>query len=114
MQIPEGVIASKPMPKAGWKLEKVKSKYARSYDYYGKATDEGVTELVWRNANLADDEYAEFVFSGAFWTPDLKVGETLHFPVVQECFDGATERWIEIPAHGKNADDYECPPLARK
>lgn len=108
VQIPEGVIAIKPMPKAGWKLDKVRSKYEQSYDYYGKATDEGVTEVVWSNGNLADDEYDEFVFR-AFLTPDLKVGKTVYFPVVQECSDGATERWIEIPAEGKNADDYEMP-----
>jgi uncharacterized protein YcnI len=28
---------------------------------------------------------------------------------VQECTDGAAERWIEIPEAGKVADDYEMP-----
>jgi uncharacterized protein YcnI len=35
VQIPEGVIAVKPMPKAGWTLEITKSAYAKSYDYHG-------------------------------------------------------------------------------
>ena len=33
VQIPEGVIAVKPMPKAGWQLEMLKGKYEKSYNY---------------------------------------------------------------------------------
>lgn len=108
VQIPEGVIAVKPQPKAGWTLEKVKGKYATTYDYYGTPTSEGVKEVIWSGGNLPDDEYDEFVVRG-YLTKDLKAGETLYFPVVQECPEGATARWIEIPAEGKDADDYEHP-----
>ncbi|MCD2183716.1 YcnI family copper-binding membrane protein [Rhizobium sp. GN54] len=108
VQIPEGVIAVKPQPKAGWTLEKVKGAYANSYDYYGTPTSEGVKEVVWSGGNLADDEYDEFVVR-AYLTKDLKAGETLYFPVVQECPDGMAERWIEIPAEGQSADDLELP-----
>jgi uncharacterized protein YcnI len=107
VQVPEGVISIKPQPKAGWKLEKVKGAYAKSYDYYGTATSEGVKEVIWSGGSLADDEYDEFVFR-AYLTPDLKVGETLYFPVVQECGDKA-ERWIEIPKAGQSEDDLELP-----
>ena len=108
VQIPEGVIAVKPQPKPGWTLEKVKGAYAKSYDYYGTPTSEGVKEVVWTGGSLADDEYDEFVLR-AYLTGDLKTGTTLYFPVVQECPDGAAERWIETPAAGKVADDYETP-----
>lgn len=108
VQIPEGVIAVKPQPKAGWTLEKSKGKYEKSYDYYGTPTSEGVKELSWGGGNLPDDEYEEFV-ARVYITGDLKPDTTLYFPVVQECADGATERWIEIPAEGKSADDYETP-----
>jgi periplasmic copper chaperone A len=108
VQVPEGVISVKPQPKAGWKLEKVRGPYAKSYDYYGTPTSEGVKEIIWSGGNLGDDEYDEFVFR-AFLTPDLKAGETLYFPVVQECPEGAVERWIEIPAEGKTSDDLELP-----
>jgi len=108
VQIPEGVIAVKPMPKAGWTLEKVKGKYATTYDYYGTPTSEGVKEIVWSGGNLGDDEYDEFVLRG-YLTPDLKVGEMLYFPVVQECPEGKVERWIEIPATGQSSDDLELP-----
>ncbi|MFD2252280.1 YcnI family protein [Pseudochelatococcus lubricantis] len=108
VRIPEGVIAVKPQPKAGWTVEKVRGEYAKTYDYYGTPTREGVKEIVWSGGSLPDDEYDEFVLR-AYLTGDLKPDTTLYFPVVQECPDGAAERWIEIPAEGKGADDYEQP-----
>jgi uncharacterized protein YcnI len=33
----------------------------------------------------------------------------LYIPTVQECEGGKAERWIEIPAAGKSADDYRFP-----
>lgn len=108
VQVPEGVIAVKPQPKAGWTLEKVKGAYAKSYDYYGTPTSEGVKEIVWSGGSLGDDEYDEFVLR-VYLTKDLKAGETLYFPVVQECADGLAERWIEIPAAGQSGDDLELP-----
>jgi uncharacterized protein YcnI len=108
IKLPEGVIAVKPQPKPGWSLEKVKGAYAKSYDYHGTPTSEGVTEVIWSGGSLADDEYDEFTLR-VFLTPDLKAGETLYFPVVQECVDGSAERWIETPAAGQSADDLELP-----
>ncbi len=62
VQIPEGVIAVKPMPKAGWTLDTVKGKYDKAYDYFGTPTSEGVKEVVWSGGRLPDDQYDEFVF----------------------------------------------------
>lgn len=107
VQIPEGVIAVKPMPKAGWTLDTTKGALAKTYDYYGEATSQGVKEISWSGGKLPDEFYDEFVFRG-FLTKDLKAGEMLYFPVVQECEQGV-DRWIEIPAAGKGADDYESP-----
>lgn len=108
VQIPEGVIAAKPMPKPGWMLEKIKGAYETSYDYYGTPMKEGVKEIVWKGGSLADDEYDEFTFR-AFLTDGLPVGKMLYVPVVQECPDGAAKRWIEIPAEGQSNDDLEYP-----
>src|SRR5437764_10120060 len=47
VQIPEGVIGVKPMPKAGWNLETVKGRYAADYDYHGSKMSEGVKEVAW-------------------------------------------------------------------
>lgn len=108
VQVPEGVIAVKPMPKAGWTLEKVRGAYAKSYDYHGTPMTEGVKEIIWSGGNLGDDEYDEFILRGTI-AGDFKVGEMLYFPIVQECPEGAVERWIEIPAAGQSSDDLEMP-----
>ncbi len=108
VQIPEGVLAVKPMPKAGWKLSKVRGPYAKSYNYQNKPTSEGVKEVVWSGGSLGDDEYDEFVLRGNL-AGDFKVGDMLYFPVVQECPEGKSERWIEIPASGKSSDDLDSP-----
>lgn len=94
VQVPEGVIAVKPMPKPGWTLEVVKGKYAKTYSFYhGAQLSEGAKEVVWSGGRLVDEFYDEFVLTG-FFTTDLKPGTTLYFPVVQECEKGV-ERWIE-------------------
>lgn len=107
VQIPEGVIAVKPMPKPGWQLETVKGRYAATYDYYGTPANEGVKEVVWSGGNLPDEFYDEFVLRG-YLTADLAPDTKLYFPVVQDCEKGS-DRWIEIPEAGKTADDYETP-----
>ncbi len=106
VQIPEGMIAVKPMPKAGWALETVTGAYAQPYDYYGSEIAEGVKEIVW-TGELPDAYYDEFVFRGTL-AAGLEPGSELHFPVVQECADKA-ERWIEIPAAGQDPDSLEAP-----
>jgi len=64
VQIPEGVIAVKPMPKPGWTIAMVRGPYAQSYPYYhGAVLTEGVREIVW-SGSLPDDHFDEFVFSG--------------------------------------------------
>jgi periplasmic copper chaperone A len=103
VQIPEGVIAVKPMPKAGWSVEAVKGKYAGEYEYHGKKFSEGVKEVVWSGGKLGDDNYDEFVVS-TFLTGGLKPNTTLYFPVVQECEQGIS-RWIDIPAEGHGGHD---------
>lgn len=108
VQIPEGMIAAKPMPKPGWTLEKTQGKYAKAHDYYGTQVSEGVTEIAWKGGSLADDEYDEFVLRGTL-AADLPVGGMLFFPVIQECAGGTTDRWIEIPAAGQSEDDLELP-----
>lgn len=107
VRIPEGVIAVQPMPKPGWQTATVKGKYEQSYQLYGNTLTEGVREIVWSGGDLPSDFYDEFVFRVRL--TDFPVGSTVYFPVVQDCPDGAVERWIEIPAAGKQADDYKEP-----
>ena len=96
IQIPEGVIAVKPMPKPGWNVEAIKGKYAGDYDYHGAKLSDGVREVVWSGGKLSDDNYDEFVIS-TYLTATLKPNSMLYFPTVQECEQGIS-RWIDIPA----------------
>jgi periplasmic copper chaperone A len=98
VQVPEGGIGIKPMPKPGWTVETVKGKYTTEYEFHGGKISEGVKEVVWSGGKLADDNFDEFVFS-SYLTSSLKPDTTLYFPVVQECEQGVS-RWIDIPAAG--------------
>ncbi|MBR0903288.1 YcnI family protein [Bradyrhizobium liaoningense] len=98
VQIPEGVIAVKPMPKAGWNVDVVEGKYANEYDYHGNKLSSGVKEVAWSGGKLLDKHYDEFVMRTVL-TDRLKPDTTLYFPVVQEC-EASVSRWIEIPAEG--------------
>jgi uncharacterized protein YcnI len=106
VQIPEGVIAVKPMPKPGWQVATVKDKYARAYEYFDSELTEGVKEISWSGGELPDDFYDEFVFVGRL--TDFPPGTVLHFPTVQDCA-GGVHRWIEIPGAGQDPDELEEP-----
>ena len=108
VQVPEGVIAVKPMPKAGWSVDVVEGQYAGDYDYHGKKLSSGAKEVVWSGGKLPDQNYDEFVVS-SFLTDGLKPNTMLYFPVVQECEKGVS-RWIEIPAEGAGHSHEEKSP----
>jgi periplasmic copper chaperone A len=107
VQIPEGVIAVKPMPKPGWNLEVVKGKYVAEYDFHGTKSSEGVKEVIWSGGKLSDDNYDEFVMS-TFLTGGLKPNTMMYFPVVQECEQGVS-RWIDIPEEGHSEHEGKSP-----
>ena len=106
VRIPEGIVAVKPMPKAGWKLETTKGAYVRAYQVQGEAVSEGVTDIVW-TGSLDDGHYDEFVFQARF-TDAYQPGATVHFPVVQEC-DGVAEEWTQVPAAGEDPHSLKSP-----
>ncbi|MDB5595793.1 MAG: hypothetical protein JWM36_2754 [Hyphomicrobiales bacterium] len=106
VQVPEGVLAVKPMLKPGWELAVVKKPYGQPYQYHGATLTEGIREVAW-TGKLPDENYDEFVFQ-AFLSDTLKPDTVLYFPVVQECEKGA-ERWIEVPTEGKSSRDYRFP-----
>jgi len=107
VQIPEGVIAAKPMPKAGWNVEAISGKYANEYDYHGSKLSEGVKEVVWSGGKLPDHHYEEFVVS-TYLSTGLKPNTMLYFPVVQECEQGVS-RWIDIPKEGDAGHGSKTP-----
>ena len=107
VQIPEGVIGVKPMPKPGWAIETMRGAYAEAHPYYhGAVLKEGVREIVW-SGRLADDHYDEFVFVG-FMAKTLSGGGRIHFPTFQECEQGQ-QAWADIPAAGQSSHDVKYP-----
>src|SRR5690606_4621320 len=61
VRIPDGVLAVKPMPKAGWELKLVQGKYDQPQTLHGSQVDSGVREISW-SGDLPDAYYDEFVF----------------------------------------------------
>ena len=113
VQIPEGVISVKPMIKPGWTIDIKRGAYARAYSFlHGAKFTEGPKEISWSGGNLPDTFYDEFVIS-TYLAGELTAGETLYFPVVQECEKGA-HHWIELPTPDKPAGTLGDPAPGEK
>ena len=104
LQIPEGVVGVRPQQKPGWEISIVKGPIT-PYESHGTTISEGVKEITWSGGSLPDAEFDTFTIRATF--PDTP-GETLYFPVVQECDEGE-HAWIEIPAEGQSGDDLDSP-----
>ena len=107
VQIPEGVIAVKPMPKAGWTLTTTKGAYAKPYDSHGRSVSDGVKEIVWSGGNLSDEHFDEFTFQSTIAT-DGGAAKVVYFPTTQQCVKGEAA-WTEIPAAGQTSRDLKKP-----
>jgi uncharacterized protein YcnI len=107
VQIPEGLIAVKPLAKPGWAIEVIKGKYERTYSYiHGMTVAEGAKAIIW-TGRLEDAFVDEFAFAG-FVADTLKPGDVLALPTVQEC-DKGSERWVEIAAAGQDPHSLKAP-----
>lgn len=106
VDIPEGFIGVKPMPKAGWTIKTKSGAYARSYGYYHGPLAEGVTQVEWSGGSLPDAYYDEFVAAG-YVAKELEA-DALYFKVVQVCDKGELN-WVDVPAKGVDAHDLAAP-----
>ncbi len=106
IQLPNGFIAAKPMPKAGWDLKVKQGPYDQTYDYFGTAMSEGPVEVVWSGGQLEDFHYDEFVVRGRI--VDMPDGTALAFPTTQICADGEVS-WSELAAPGQDPHDLDRP-----
>jgi hypothetical protein len=112
VEIPEGFIGVKPMPKAGWTIKTQRGAYAKPYGFHHGPISEGVREIEWSGGDLPDDYYDEFVASG-FLAKELDPGATLYFKVVQVCAKGEL-KWVEVPGEGVDPHELEAPAAALK
>jgi uncharacterized protein YcnI/copper(I)-binding protein len=106
IELPEGFIQAKPMPKAGWEVAVEKGDYAKTYMNHGKEVKSGVKAVTWKGGNLPTDFYDEFVISGML--ADVDAGSSLAFPTVQTCMDG-TVSWTELAKDGQDPHALEHP-----
>lgn len=91
--IPDGLVAAKPMPKAGWTVKTQAGPYDRAYAFHGKEVKDGVRSITWSGGALPDDFYDEFVFI-AYLAPEAGA-RPVPIPVVQTCEKGE-HRWVEV------------------
>lgn len=106
VEIPEGVISVKPMPKPGWKITTVIGKYAKPSTSHGKSVSEGVKTVDWSGGSLPDDWYDEFVIFAKL--PEDKDIMRIFFPVTQTC-GAVTVRWNEIAKPGQIPHELKNP-----
>lgn len=108
IDIPEGVIAVKPMPKPGWKLSLQNGAYARTYNFYhGEKKSKGVKQVTWSGGELPDEYFDQFVLS-TFIAGELPPGGKIAFPVTQKCSKGEL-RWHDIAGPGVDAHSLAHP-----
>jgi periplasmic copper chaperone A len=95
VRMPEGVGSVTPEEEPGWEVST-------------SGSEDDVSGVTWTATGAPLDAHHLALFGMSVQLPDGDVGETVYFPTVQRCEEGAT-RWIEIPAEGETADDLESP-----
>jgi uncharacterized protein YcnI len=106
VKLPDGVLSVRPQAKPGWTIEIRMRKLDRPAEIgHGRTVTETVDEIAWRGGPLPDAHFDEF---GLSMRMPAAAGQTIYFPVVQECERGVN-RWIEIPAAGQKWGDVKEP-----
>ncbi|MEO3474677.1 YcnI family protein [Roseomonas sp. CAU 1739] len=105
--LPEGVTATHPMPKPGWTLVLTPRPGAAAPAGHGAVPD--LATVTWEGGRLPNEHYDEFVLR--IRMPD-SAGETIWFPVRQDCEGGRVTDWSQVPAAGTRLSDYPTPAAA--
>lgn len=106
VKLPEGFIAAKPQPKAGWELEVIGGDYQKAYDNHGKKVTSGPVEIRWKNGSLPDGFYDTFVIYGKVAEA---TGAGLAFPTVQLCGADAKVTWDQVASNGVDPHSLKSP-----
>ena len=94
MKLPDGITDAKAEPSEKWKTST-------------KTTATGSSLVIWEGGPLPSTQNGEFKIS--FKIGDVKPGQIIYFPVVQNCEKGGSYRWIEFPTEGVDEYDLETP-----
>lgn len=107
ISIPETIADAKPTVYDGWDVEKIEEELSEPI-----TTADGVTltkhvgKVVYTAKTPLEDGYRA-AFEIQVQNPDTP-GETLAFPTLQTCLEGATD-WAELAAEGQDPHDLEAP-----
>jgi uncharacterized protein YcnI len=104
IQIPEGSVSIKPMPKPGWTVMVVRAPLAAPIKGEHATITETVREVSWDGGSLPDEHFDEFALM-------MKLPDTpgrIFFPTIQECGAKAV-RWIDVPAAGSAGGSSRTP-----
>lgn len=106
VEIPEGFVGVKPMPKPGWTLAVESGDYDRAYELHGREVGDGPLAVTWSGGSLDDAYYDEFVLTGTL--AGVEAGQVLAFRTTQLCAGGEVA-WTELPAAGQNPHELDHP-----
>jgi periplasmic copper chaperone A len=106
VRIPPGVASVKPQEVAGWRIATQEGTLPEPVSIFGEETTEGITELSWTGGPLPDSHLQRFGLS--IFVSDTLAGQTVYFPVVQQCEEGV-HRWIAIPVEGEEEPEEPAP-----
>lgn len=100
VDIPEGILSVTPTVKAGYTVEKVMEDLPEATEgAHGETLTERVGQVVYTASTPLADGYRD-TFDIQVLLPEDAAGETLRFPVLQTCAEGATNWNEETPADG--------------
>lgn len=108
IQIPEQFNSVTPVFAAGWSIEIEKEELDEPIEGSHGTT---ITERTATVTFAADEPIENGIYgmvSLRLSLPQESAGETIFFPVIQECEDGE-HAWIEIPQEGEDPHDLEEP-----
>lgn len=111
INIPEGIIGVKPMPKADWSISTKITPFAKTYQQYGKDVTQGISSITWEGS-LPDQHYDEFTITGYF-ADNANNSDEIYFPVIQNCEIGEY-LWTDTSGHkhhGHDAKELGAPSL---
>jgi periplasmic copper chaperone A len=104
--LPPGFVGTKPMPKAGWKLDIESEALAQPYESNGKSIAERVAVVRWSGGRLPESAYDEFILRT---TLPADPG-TRWIRVLQTCEQGQID-WGEVPEANRPRPTYPAPRL---
>ena len=94
MKLPDGITDAKAENSEKWKTTT-------------KTTATGTSLVIWEGGPQPSTENGEFKIS--FKIGDVKPGQIIYFPVIQNCEKGGSYRWIEFPTEGVDEYGLETP-----